>query len=107
MKSSDIGKAETAGEEEDGVDLGLVCLGFELGEGDIVGIDAHHGGVYQGGRCVAAGEAGDELGIGDDLLVGGDGAVKVGGHAGFQLSQAVDAPRGGILVVEQVCARIG
>ncbi len=34
MERSDIWQAETPGEEEDSVDLWLVCQRFELGQGD-------------------------------------------------------------------------
>ena len=100
MEGGDSGQTETSCEEEDGVDLRLVCERFELGQGDGSGGDTYHRGVYQGRGRVAAGEVGDELGIGDDLLVGGDGSVKVSCHASLYLRQSIDAPGGGVLVVE-------
>ncbi len=58
------------------------------------------------GGVLRAGEIGDELGIGNNLLIGSDGAVEVGCHTSLYLRQSIDAPGGGVLVVEQVCARV-
>src|SRR5260370_42333528 len=92
VEGCDLRQPKTPSEEEYSMDLWLGREGFELSKGDRACGDTHHRGVHQRGRRVAAGEAGDKLGIGHDLLIGGDSPRQVWCHTRLQLRQSICRP---------------